>query len=288
MRAIEPATTGYAERDGVKLYWEQFGEGEPTIALLPTWSIAHSRHWKFQVPYLARHFRVVTFDGRGNGHSGRPADPSAYTDVQFASDTLAVLDATDTQRAVLLSVSRGAWWALRVCAEHPDRVQGTVFVGPGVRLTAPLEERRIQRFNDVIDQPVGWQKHNAHYWKTNYPDYVSHFIPHVLCEPHSTKPIEDAVGWALETDGETLVATERGLLDRDAASAVALASKVRCPALVIHGVDDAICSVDNGVALATRIAGPLVTLVGAGHWPHVRDPVRVNLLVKEFVDRVGR
>ena len=108
MRAMEPATAGYVERDGVRLHWEQFGEGQPTIVLLPTWSIAHSRHWKFQVPYLARHYRVVTFDGRGCGLSDRPVEPSAYSYLEFAADTLAVLDATETDRAVLAGLSLGA------------------------------------------------------------------------------------------------------------------------------------------------------------------------------------
>ena len=43
---------------------------------MPTWSIVHSRHWKSQIPFLARHFTVVTFDGRGNGRSDRPTDPA--------------------------------------------------------------------------------------------------------------------------------------------------------------------------------------------------------------------
>ena len=52
--------------------------------LLPTWSIIHSRHWKMQIPYLARHFRVLTFDGRGNGESDRPTGIAAYTEGEFA------------------------------------------------------------------------------------------------------------------------------------------------------------------------------------------------------------
>ena len=70
--------TGYVERDGVRVFYEVYGEGEPTVLLLPTWSIIHSRHWKMQIPYLARHCRVVTFDGRGNGRSDRPPEPEAY------------------------------------------------------------------------------------------------------------------------------------------------------------------------------------------------------------------
>ena len=71
-RARYPDESGYAERGGVKLHYEVYGSGGPAILLLPTWSIVHSRHWKMQIPYLARHGRVVTFDGRGNGRSDRP------------------------------------------------------------------------------------------------------------------------------------------------------------------------------------------------------------------------
>ena len=63
MRASQPASDGYAERGGVKLYYEVYGSGEPTVFLLPTWSIIHSRHWKMQIPYLARHCRVVSARG---------------------------------------------------------------------------------------------------------------------------------------------------------------------------------------------------------------------------------
>src|SRR5262249_30299398 len=60
-RARYPDAEGYVERDGVRVFYEVYGEGEPTILLLPTWSVIHSRHWKMQIPYLARHCRVLTF-----------------------------------------------------------------------------------------------------------------------------------------------------------------------------------------------------------------------------------
>ena len=63
-RARYPDSTGYVERDGVRVFFEVYGSGEPTVLLLPTWSIVHSRDWKFQISYLAGHCRVVTFDGR--------------------------------------------------------------------------------------------------------------------------------------------------------------------------------------------------------------------------------
>ena len=91
-RACYPDETGYVERDGVRVFYEVYGSGEPTILLLPTWSIVHSRVWKMQIPYLARHCRVVTYDGRGNGRSDRPEAPEAYAETEFAADALAVLD----------------------------------------------------------------------------------------------------------------------------------------------------------------------------------------------------
>ena len=54
-RARYPDEEGYVERDGVRVFWERYGEGEPTVLLPPTWEIVHSRFWKGQIPYLARH-----------------------------------------------------------------------------------------------------------------------------------------------------------------------------------------------------------------------------------------
>src|SRR5205807_7122961 len=50
-RARYPDQTGYVERDGVRVFYEVYGGGEPTVLLLPTWSIVHSRVWKAQIPY---------------------------------------------------------------------------------------------------------------------------------------------------------------------------------------------------------------------------------------------
>ncbi|HET9007181.1 MAG TPA: alpha/beta hydrolase, partial [Actinomycetes bacterium] len=106
-RALYPDQQGSIERDGVRVSWERYGSGEPTLLLLPAWSIIHSRQWKAQIPYLARHYMVVTFDGRGNGRSDRPSVAEAYDDAEYVADAVAVLDATGTGRAVLVGLSRG-------------------------------------------------------------------------------------------------------------------------------------------------------------------------------------
>src|SRR5579863_9081325 len=97
MRARLPDESGYVVNAGVRIHYEVHGAGQPTILLLPTWAIVDSRHWKMQVPFLARDHRVITFDPRGNGRSDRPRDASAYADAAFASDIRAVLDATRSE-----------------------------------------------------------------------------------------------------------------------------------------------------------------------------------------------
>jgi hypothetical protein len=98
-RARYPDQTGFVERDRVRVFWEAYGSGDQTILLLPTWEIVHSRFWKGQIPYLARRFRVVTFDPRGNGRSDRPLEPGAYDRREFVADAIAILDTLGVDRA---------------------------------------------------------------------------------------------------------------------------------------------------------------------------------------------
>ena len=100
MRARYPDTEGFIERDGVKVGYEVFGRGEPALVFAPMDAIVHSRVWKAQVPYLARTFRVVTIDPRGNGRSDRPQSPRAYADTEFVADTIAVMDAVGAGQAL--------------------------------------------------------------------------------------------------------------------------------------------------------------------------------------------
>ncbi len=286
MRARYPDRDGYVERDGVKVFFEVFGEGEPTILLMPTWSIIHSHHWKMQVAYLARHYRVVTFDGRGNGRSDRPINSEAYAENEFVADALAVMDATGTEAAVVVSFSLGSQRSAILAAEHPERVLGAVFVGPSFPAGGePLPERMVHSWEDELDTDEGWAKYNEHYWLRDYRGFLEFFFSKMFTELHSTKQIEDAVGWGLESTGEMLVTAQTGWkLDPEAAREVA--QRIRCPVLVIHGDEDALVSFTRGRALADLAGGELVLLEGSGHNPLARDPVKVNLLIRQFVDRI--
>jgi pimeloyl-ACP methyl ester carboxylesterase len=284
MRAREPDKTGFIERDGIRIYWELLGDGDQTVLFLPTWSLFHSRHWKMQLPYFARHFRVLTFDGRGNGKSGRPLEAAAYAETEFAADALAVLDATETERAAIVGFSLGGQRGIILAANHPDRVSAAAFIGSALpELGEPLQERVLHAFDDRHETYEGWAKYNRHYWHENYPDFVEFFVSNIFNEPHSTKQWDDGVKWGLETTGEILVATQDGPGIPDAKTASELCSSVQCPVLVVHGTKDAIAGHDRGVAIAEATGGTLVTLEGSGHAPHMRDPVKVNLILRDFL-----
>ena len=156
-RARYPDRSGHVERDGVRVFWELYGEGEPTVLFLPTWSIVYSRSWKAQIPYMARHACVLTFDGRGNGRSDRPQQPEAYREEEFAADALAVMDASGTERAVLVSLSRGAERSLLLGADHPERVKGMVFISPALPLPPAASRAGAERaFAERRDSYDGW------------------------------------------------------------------------------------------------------------------------------------
>jgi pimeloyl-ACP methyl ester carboxylesterase len=287
-RARYPDADGYVERDGVRVFYEVYGSGEPTLLLLPTWSIIHSRFWKLQIPYLARHFRVVTFDGRGNGRSDRPAGAEAYTPDELAADALAVMDATATDRAALVALSCGALWSTILAADHPERVESVVYIGPAVGLAPGHPERDVHPFDRSLATEEDWAKYNSRYWQRDYLGFLEFFFAKCFNEWHSSKQIEDCIGWALDTDPETLADTTRGIgLACRTESFRATCERVRCPTLVIHGDADEIRPHAQGAALAEATGGELVTLRGSGHIPSARDPVKVNLLLREFVASVS-
>jgi pimeloyl-ACP methyl ester carboxylesterase/predicted glycosyltransferase len=289
MRARRPDRADVVERDGVKVAYEVFGHDGPGLLLIPAAPIGHARSWKGLVPFLSRHSTVVTVDPRGNGPSDRPAGSAAYGPGEMVADQLAVLDAVGLTRAVVVAHCHAVPWALRLAAENADRVSGVVAIAPAIAL-APRDEHwaePTERWAEEVDDPTGWGMCNRHFWRQDYPAWPRFFFDQLLPEPHSTKQYEDAVSWALETDPETMIAEREGRdapRNRDAAEA--LCRSIRCPTLVIHGTEDRCQPVATGQQLAELTGGTLAVLEGAGHLPQGREPVKVNRLIKEFVDSI--
>jgi pimeloyl-ACP methyl ester carboxylesterase/predicted glycosyltransferase len=286
-RAIYPHTEGFAARDGLRLFYEVYGEGEQTIFLMPTWSLVHSRHWKMQIPYFARHFRVLTMDGLGNGRSDRCSDPRRFRPAEFARDCLSVMDASGTERAVMASLSKGAQYLLELGRLAPERVAGAVFIGPLFPYTPSqwsfmLKSRFLAR---LITRwaPFRWWGHlNPLRWPERYPEFVEWFISRCFSERHSTKGVEDGVGWGLETDFVTMISSVRDDLHTDRRTLRSLARGLNFPVLVIQGDRDMITPPRDGRTLARLSDAELEIVRGGGHFPHGRKPVQVNLALRDF------
>jgi len=289
-RARYPDEEGYVERAGVKVFWERYGDADTTFLLFPTSPISHSRLWKAQIPYLARHYRVLTFDPRGNGRSDRPADAASYGYWEYVEDGRAVLDATATDAAVAAGLCDGGGWALMLGATHPERVRAIAALAPCVPgLTPAHENYTCFPFGEPLETEDGWAKCNIHYWRRDFEGFLEFFFSQQLPEPHSTKQIEDCVSWGLGTDPETLALADDEAPPpwRSKEEARALCERVRCPVLVVHGDLDACQTRERAAAVAEHTRGTLVTLEGAGHLTQARHPVKVNGLLRDFAESVA-
>ena len=290
MRARHPDHEGVVHRDGVSVHYEVYGEGDPTLFLIPPAPITHSRIWKGIIPHLARHYRVVTFDGRGNGMSSRPTDPAAHSQEANLRDMVAVLDATATSRVVAVAHCHANWWAVALAAAHPDRVEALIAIEPGVPYLGTPQPHWVEtgpHWEEILEDPTGWELNNRHAITTQHRRWVEFFFGEQLVEPHSTKQYEDAVAWALESSGEVLAAGEEGfdigLPDRETTER--LYRSLALPTLTIHGDRDVCQHVDRGRAFAEITGGELIVLEGAGHLTPAREPVEVNRAIRQFVEK---
>jgi pimeloyl-ACP methyl ester carboxylesterase len=289
-RARLPDETGEVRgRDGVRIAYEVAGSGDPTIVLLPSAPIVHSRQWKGQVPYLSRSQRVVTFDGRGNGRSDRPTNADAYQLDCIVGDIEAVLDATATRTAVLVGLcGDGVWPAIAFAAAHPERVLGIVAFAAGVPLLSPPHPWKVAySFDDVLDTDVGWARTNRHYWRRDYRGFAEFFFSEITSEPHSSKQIEDAVEWAVEGSVDAMIADSEVDSTWVLATVEAMCRGLTCPLIVVHGTDDTCQPIARSRRLSELTGAPLVVVEGADHMIPGRHPVLANLIIRDFVRSLG-
>jgi pimeloyl-ACP methyl ester carboxylesterase len=195
------------------------------------------------------------------------------------------MDAAGLGAAVLVGLcTDGVWRAVRVAAGAPDRVLGIVAFAPGVpRLTEPSPSYTQWSFDDELPTDEGWAKHNRHYWRRDYPGFVRFFFGAITTEPHSTKVIEDAVGWALDGSVDVMLGEADAPFPETRESVEAIVGAVRCPMLAVHGTEDHCQPVARGRRFAALTGAPIVVVEGADHMIPGRHPVLANLLIRDFV-----
>ncbi|MGH7542961.1 MAG: alpha/beta fold hydrolase, partial [Gemmatimonadota bacterium] len=254
----------YLERPDARIYYQVTGGGPCDVLLHPPCQPAvYSRMWKNNLPYLARHFRVITLDPRGNGRSSRPA-----TGYDFASrydDMVAVLEETARYPVVLVAYSCSSMLAVRYAVEHPERVGRLVCIAPqyAQSLPRPFEDRVARVIREDFD---GWR---TRLFTKAHP------------EPHSLKAVEDTIQWAGETTPDIFVEALRQI-EKD--NVHDLLGRLQVPVLLLHGSDDAIVPYSHGRKFADAVPGArIVTFEKGGHGLPGREAAKVNRLIRDFV-----
>ena len=266
---VVPVRDGFFGQDGVHTYFAVWGESGPYIVFAPLFQIGHMQALKATVPYLSRHFQVVTMDLRGNGRSDRPAEPAAYSFDQYYADLLAVLDHLEIRRLAIIGISAAAMAAIRLAAEEPKLVSHLIVVGGYAEtlISNTAKAAAIAAANERM--------------RNDWTGYLDEFFTTVFPEPHSTKPYEDGVRYGWATTGEIVDLGRKGWLGQDVRE---YATRVTAPTLVIHGTDDRRSPYDAGLVIHQLIPhSQLLTIEGGGHLPAVRDPVLFNRSISTFV-----
>lgn len=120
--------TGYANVNGVRMYYEVHGSGRPVVLLhggLDTIEKSFSK----VLPGLAARYRVVAVEQVGHGHSPDSPARDAYSYAQMADDTAAFLEQIKVERADVIGWSDGARVALLLASRHAERVRRVVMSG---------------------------------------------------------------------------------------------------------------------------------------------------------------
>ena len=266
---VRPVRDGTIERDGVRSWYAVWGDHGPWLAFAPLYQVVDTRMLKAVVPYLSRHFRVVTMDTRGAGRSDRPQRADAYDFDAYCLDFTAALDAAGADRVAVVGISAAAMVAIRFAAERPERVTHLIVAGG-------FAETRI---DDPAVARVAAADVEA--MRTDWADYLDRFFTLLFTEPHSTKPFEDGVRHGWSTTGTTVAWAREGWLGNDVGD---LARRVACPTLVIHGDEDRRVGIGRGEAIRDLVpSARLLTIGGGGHVTAARDPVAFNRTVRGFV-----
>jgi pimeloyl-ACP methyl ester carboxylesterase/UDP-N-acetylglucosamine:LPS N-acetylglucosamine transferase len=281
MRALAPIDAGRLTTRGFGIGYEVFGTcSDRSLLLLPTWQISPSRHWNMQVPYLARSFRVITYDPPGIGSGERTDAPAAFELDRVVDYGVDLLDHLGVAHAGVVGLSMGGAYGLWMAARYPERVSQLFVIGTVLPEWAFADDPSFRARRDSYE---GWEKRNAHYWREHYQDWLTFFMAQVFSEPHSTKAIEDAIAWASETTPHVLISSVVNPRLLPAMALGEVIERIRCPVLLMHARDDNIADMVTTRALAeARPDWELIEFDAGGHALHIRNAARVNLELGRF------
>jgi len=279
--AIEPVRE-YDIRGGggLTLRVNEWGDRNgPPILFVHGWSQC-DMCWDAQVRSpLAERFRMVTFDCRGHGMSGKPLDAGCYTDERlWADDLAAVIEQTGLERPVLVAWSYGGFIVADYIRAHGDGgIAGIDLVGAGVILRPPSFDHIGPDFLDnALDA-------SAPDLRTNV-GAIQCFLRACSARPLADDLWNAALCWNMAVPAEI-----RGALIAREIDGTASYSGVSVPILVTHGREDMIIL----PSMAEHVLDHCRTSVaswydGVGHMPFIENTERFNLELAAFADRASQ
>lgn len=265
----------FTEANGIKLYYEVHGRGEPLVLIA---GIGYDLWmWHRMLPGLAERFQVVVFDNRGAGRSDKPTGP--YSAGLLAADTVGLMDAIGLAKAHVMGHSMGGFVAQALAIHHPERVDrlilaATNFGGPR---HVPITPEAMAVLTDVSGDPVERLRRGilvscAPGFAGRNPALVEEWVAYRIAHPI------DPAGY------QSQLAVGLSLLP-EAASFEGKLAAVRSPTLVLFGAHDRVVPPGNADLLAARLPDARVAILpDAGHFFPFETPEEANRKVTGFLD----
>jgi pimeloyl-ACP methyl ester carboxylesterase len=269
----------YALSDGVRLYYEETGEGYPVL-FIHEFAGDH-RSWEPQLRYFSRRYRCITYGARGYPPSDVPADGAAYGQDIARKDAIAVLDHLDIPQAHVVGLSMGGFAAIHVGLYEPARASALVVAGCGYGAPADARERfkaetdaMAARFDDEGAAAVG-------------ADYA-------LGPTRVQFETKDPRGWdefrrqMMQHSATGSANTMRGVQGRrpslyDLEEGLA---RLTVPTLLITGDEDEPCLDANLYLKRTIPTAGLLVIPKSGHTINLEEPEAFNRACADFFVQV--
>ena len=238
-----------AKVNGVEIYYETQGSGEPILLLPPNWWPCAT--WNVGVvPALAKQFRTIIYDGRDTGQSEKPAD--GYTVKQFAADGIELLQQLGVARCHLVGFAIGGQIVQAMAIQQPDLVASLTIstTGPGVRrLDGTMREVGPEALDEI--KKIGFEKYILEHIDNDHMAYNPEYY-----RDHRQQAAELARAlWSGQSTVEQYRIHELARLTWDT---LAEAPKIKVPTLVLCGADDGVERRGSTPEATARRLAPLI------------------------------
>ncbi len=266
------AAMATVESNGIEIYYEEHGSGEPLL-LIMGWG-GNAATWHPQLAGLAEQFRVITFDNRGVGRSSSPEGP--YSAPQMAEDVVGLLDALEVRRAHVFGISMGGMIAQELAIEHPRRVDKLIL---GCTTPGSCRAAGVARLHSDISSFRDSDGQGSLEW-------LSDFLKRLWTEDavmKSTSELQDFVLSLIRfpPTAHGLRNQADAVLGHDAYDRL---DQIRHRTLVMTGDEDMLIDPKNSEILAKRIPdAQLLIFKGLRHAFHLERPDLSNNAIIEFI-----